>query len=529
MSEQLQFGHHPDADEISAFVEQALPTHEREHVLDHLAACAECREIVALSLPEVEEPAPAIPVHMRKPWWSGWLLAWPLGTALAAAACVVLYIHYASVAPNIPRQQQIADAHPPVSPDIQEKLIPPVGRSDEHGISARPTGSERASSSDRRKKMPETEDGAVLTGRNAAELIKPAPGAPWENSGAGSGASIGRGIGGGGVAAPAPAAEARPQILAPPQPVDTAVAAGQLAAAAAPMSRSSASSVTVASGNQGGMELESAAVGNVELAEIDVPVPHLKRRLPSHLPALSVTAQKGSLVVAIDTHNAVFLSKDAGKHWKPIRGPWQGIAIKTALVEIKPANPSAMVNTQLTQASAAPTDKVMSSQSENGLPALQRRLAETKPAASLSGTVTDPSGAVIPGASVTVTDNATGTAATLKTDASGQFAFASLAPGTYRLDAQSAGFKRQEVAAVSVGSSGPSIANLSLPIGSTSQSVTVTSSQTMTITGADVEIPASVAPAPKPAPTMQPTLVFEIVTGNGERWTSTDGLTWTRM
>jgi len=517
MSEQLQLGHHPDADEIGAFVEHALPAHERERMLSHLAVCAECREIVALSLPEIEEPAPAVPADVRKPWWSGWMLAWPIGAALAATACVVLYIHHASLTPNAPTQQQIAGAQPPTPQDLHKSSLPPVGRLDERGVGARSAGSERASSSDQRQEMPEIESGAALTGRNAAELIKIAPGVSAASSGSASGAGIGRGIGGGVAAAPAPAVEARQQSG---QPVDTAAVAAQFVAPTAQKPSASANSVTVASDSQGGMEVTSAIVGNVELTELEVPVPHLKRRLPSHLPALSA-AEQGRRVVAIDTQNAAFLSKDSGKHWKPIRGPWQGIAVKTAIVQIKPANPIAVINTQLTQASPAPAENVISSQSENSPITLQRRLAEAKSAASLSGTVTDQSGAVIPGASVTVTDNATGAATSLKTDASGQFVFAGLAPGTYRLDAQSAGFKKQEISAVSVGPSGPSIANLSLPIGSSSQSVM--------ITGADAEVPLSVAPAPKPAPTMQPTLVFEITTANGERWTSSDGLTWTRM
>ena len=53
MNVRAQFEYHPDADQIGAFVEQALPEHEREQMLDHLAVCAECRAIVALSLPEV--------------------------------------------------------------------------------------------------------------------------------------------------------------------------------------------------------------------------------------------------------------------------------------------------------------------------------------------------------------------------------------------------------------------------------------------------------------------------------------------
>src|SRR5258708_53975 len=42
---------HPDADLLTAFVERALPDRERGTVLTHLAACAPCREIVALAQP----------------------------------------------------------------------------------------------------------------------------------------------------------------------------------------------------------------------------------------------------------------------------------------------------------------------------------------------------------------------------------------------------------------------------------------------------------------------------------------------
>jgi hypothetical protein len=43
---------HPDADVLTAFSEQALPDREREQVLEHLARCGDCREVLALALPE---------------------------------------------------------------------------------------------------------------------------------------------------------------------------------------------------------------------------------------------------------------------------------------------------------------------------------------------------------------------------------------------------------------------------------------------------------------------------------------------
>src|SRR5215467_10646826 len=46
---------HPDADTLTAFAEQLLPAPERQQVLTHLAACGDCREVLALS--QVELPA----------------------------------------------------------------------------------------------------------------------------------------------------------------------------------------------------------------------------------------------------------------------------------------------------------------------------------------------------------------------------------------------------------------------------------------------------------------------------------------
>jgi Carboxypeptidase regulatory-like domain/Putative zinc-finger len=517
MSEQLQLGHHPDADEISAFVEHALPTHERERVLSHLANCAECREIVTLSLPEIQDPAPAVLIRPRKSWWSGGVLAWPLGAALAATACIVLYIHHASVAPNAPPQQQVAVAHAPAPPELQEKSIPPVGGSAERGIAAGPTASRRVGSVDERKQKPGTEDGAILTGGNAAELIKIQPGASAQNLGPASGSTIGSGSGGGVVSPPVPADQLTLKSDAPAPATGAAIASERQTAA--PRPGDSATSVSVVSGSQSAMEVESAGLNKVVLAQDEIQLTHLKRRLPSHLPALSAATQ-GSLVVAIDRNNAVFLSKDSGKHWKPIRAPWQGLAMKAALVEIKPAKPSRLDKAVSAFASTAPAGNVVPSVSSDPL-ALQRRSAEAESVASLRGTVTDQSGAMIRGASVTVTDNATGATTSLKTDPSGQYVFAGLDPGTYRVDAQSEGFEKQEVAAVSVGPSGQSFANLSLRVSA--------SSQTVEVTAAAPELSLPTPPADQPAATKQPTLVFEITTANGERWTSSDGLTWTHM
>src|SRR5579864_7819321 len=76
---------HPDADALTAFAERSLPDGERAVVLEHLARCGDCRDIVALALPEVDAPR-AVPVPAR----SGWL-TWPaLRWGFAAAGLVVI-------------------------------------------------------------------------------------------------------------------------------------------------------------------------------------------------------------------------------------------------------------------------------------------------------------------------------------------------------------------------------------------------------------------------------------------------------
>ena len=49
---------HPDADLLAAFAEQALSATERDGVLEHLALCGDCREVVALALPAADMVPP---------------------------------------------------------------------------------------------------------------------------------------------------------------------------------------------------------------------------------------------------------------------------------------------------------------------------------------------------------------------------------------------------------------------------------------------------------------------------------------
>jgi hypothetical protein len=90
----------------------------------------------------------------------------------------------------------------------------------------------------------------------------------------------------------------------------------------------------------------------------------------------------------------------------------------------------------------------------------------------ISGTVADSSGAVIPGAKVTITNTSTGVVSATTTTSIGTFTVVGLQPGTYSVAADSSGFMNS-VGQVMVEVARISTINISLQPGSTSQTVNV--------------------------------------------------------
>ena len=91
----------------------------------------------------------------------------------------------------------------------------------------------------------------------------------------------------------------------------------------------------------------------------------------------------------------------------------------------------------------------------------------------ISGLVTDSSGAIIPGATVTASDTATGTKLTATSTAAGIYSFVSLSPGTYEVSVSQAGFQTTVRKNVIVTVDQTTTANLSMKVGSVSEVVTV--------------------------------------------------------
>jgi len=76
---------HPDPNVLTAFSEDLLADRERNEVLQHLARCADCREVLALAQP-AQEPVAAVIRPIRRGW-----LSWPqLRWGLVAAGLIVV-------------------------------------------------------------------------------------------------------------------------------------------------------------------------------------------------------------------------------------------------------------------------------------------------------------------------------------------------------------------------------------------------------------------------------------------------------
>src|SRR5215471_11152038 len=92
----------------------------------------------------------------------------------------------------------------------------------------------------------------------------------------------------------------------------------------------------------------------------------------------------------------------------------------------------------------------------------------------ISGTIADASGAVVPGVTVTATNNATGIVTTVLSNDAGVYNFASLLPGTYKISAALPGFQTQSFNDVQLGNAGQLRLNFALQVGAAAQAVEVT-------------------------------------------------------
>ncbi|MGH9403540.1 MAG: carboxypeptidase-like regulatory domain-containing protein [Terriglobia bacterium] len=95
--------------------------------------------------------------------------------------------------------------------------------------------------------------------------------------------------------------------------------------------------------------------------------------------------------------------------------------------------------------------------------------------ATLGGTVTDASGAVVPNAQVALRSATRNEQRNGMTNSVGQYVFSAVLPGTYQLSVTAAGFRAKTITGVILTSGQGSTLNVNLSVSSTTQRVTVAS------------------------------------------------------
>ncbi|ABF42219.1 hypothetical protein Acid345_3218 [Candidatus Koribacter versatilis Ellin345] len=103
----------------------------------------------------------------------------------------------------------------------------------------------------------------------------------------------------------------------------------------------------------------------------------------------------------------------------------------------------------------------------------------------IEGTVTDASGAAIPGAQVTANDPATGTSRSATTDGSGNYVFTEMPLGAYDVTVEHDGFRKQVIRGVKVEVGAPNRANATLTPGQVKETIDVSAEIPVIETQAD--------------------------------------------
>ena len=98
---------------------------------------------------------------------------------------------------------------------------------------------------------------------------------------------------------------------------------------------------------------------------------------------------------------------------------------------------------------------------------------QTAGTGALTGTVTDPTGAVVPNATVTATNSDTGQERTATTSNDGSYSLSLLPPGTYKVRFTAAGFRGAELSGIKINVTETPVLNRALEVGTQAEQVTV--------------------------------------------------------
>ncbi|PYV38943.1 MAG: TonB-dependent receptor, partial [Acidobacteria bacterium] len=99
--------------------------------------------------------------------------------------------------------------------------------------------------------------------------------------------------------------------------------------------------------------------------------------------------------------------------------------------------------------------------------------AQSKNTSEIRGTITDPSGAVVPGAKITVTSTGTGAVKETLANDRGEYRVVLLPPGTYDVRAENTGFVTQTRKGIAVTVGQTTVIDVQLAVGATTELVEV--------------------------------------------------------
>jgi len=248
---------------------------------------------------------------------------------------------------------------------------------------------------------------------------------------------------------------------------------------------------------------------------------------PGRLP-IAATGTVANHILALDASGALFVSDDGGRQWRAVPSPWQGRVARLQVTAFPLASAGGGRAPAAGGAAAAAAAPKALAAAPNQNVIADSGIAPTSNA-SVSGVIADPTGAVIPGATVTATDTRTKQAYKVTSDTSGRYTLSGLAADTYQLTVQSPGFASQQQSLL-LAAGAQAMVNAMLTVSAASQQVTVSAELAPLLNTEDAVIgetlTATPATAAQPVQRRQAPAVFEITTEAGDLWTSTDGQRW---
>jgi hypothetical protein len=406
-------GEHLDANLLTAFAERLLTESERTLVLDHLSLCSDCREVIALALPDTEAVNVAV---SARPARAGWLTmpAFRWGVVAAGVLIVTSFgvLQYRQAHPG--KEKQLAAVVIPretiTSTPVQ---IPTTSAQTSAAPEAVPQTDQKTQLDKRveaRKQFP-----SMFPQSKSASDAGMTAGGIWHPSSTASRVSPGGLSGSGGVMAPGSGAGLGTNA-------STAVTVEAQGAAPALTTSTSAAPVSDQLAQNQAQQVPSQNRNAIDLSIARAKDPVPAAAAPMRVPSVALHTSPSLMQHAAPRWMITFSgglrrSLDAGLTWEDVN-----------------------VNS-----------------------------------GSISGSVKDASGAVIGDASVTVTNLDTAEKHIQSSGGDGLFTFSNLSPGRYRIDVEKPGFNHLVQSPVALAAQQTARFDAALRVGQVSEAVEVAS------------------------------------------------------